>query len=58
MRTKLHAWFSTGEAAGGVEPLNELVYAELFKTPGSDPWLGLYSPDVYTALDGGGVSRN
>lgn len=58
MRTKLHAWFATGEAAGGVEPLNELVYAQLFKTPGSDPWLGLYSPDVYTALDGGGVSRN
>ncbi|HKQ51971.1 MAG TPA: hypothetical protein VJT74_06365 [Pyrinomonadaceae bacterium] len=58
MRTKLHAWFATGEAAGGVETLNELVYAELFKTPGSDPWLGLYSPDVYTALDGGGVSRN
>jgi hypothetical protein len=58
MRTKLHAWFATGEAAGGVESLNELVYAELFKTPGSDPWLGLYSPDVYTALDGGGVSRN
>lgn len=58
MRTKLHAWFATGEAGAGVEPLNELVYAELFKTPGSDPWLGLYAPDVYTALDGGGVSRN
>lgn len=58
MRTKLHAWFATGEAAGGVETLNELVYAELFKTPGSDPWLGLYTPDVYTALDGGGVRPN
>ncbi len=58
MRTKLHAWFATGEAVGGVETLNELVYAELFKTPGSDPWLGLYSPDVYTALDGGGVRPN
>jgi hypothetical protein len=58
MRTKLHAWFATGEAAGGVETLNELVYAQLFKTPGSDPWLGLHSPDVYTALDGGGVRPN
>lgn len=58
MRTKLHAWFATGEAAGGVESLNDLVYAQLFKTPGSDPWLGLYTPDIYTALDGGGVSRN
>ncbi|HEY0376063.1 MAG TPA: hypothetical protein VGC87_03825 [Pyrinomonadaceae bacterium] len=58
LRTKLHAWFATGMATGGVESLNELVYADLFKTPSSDPWLGLYSPDVYTALDGGGVSRN
>jgi hypothetical protein len=58
MRTKLHAWFTTGMATGGVESLNELVYAQLFKTPSSDPWLGLYSPDVYTALDGGGMSRN
>ncbi|HWT03606.1 MAG TPA: hypothetical protein VN256_25380 [Pyrinomonadaceae bacterium] len=58
MRTKLHAWFATGMADGLVDNFNEMVYAELFKTPGSDPWLGLYSPDVYTALDGGGISRN
>ena len=58
MRTKLHAWFATGEASGSVEQLNELVYAQLFRTPSSDPWLGLYSSDVYTALDGGGISRN
>jgi hypothetical protein len=37
--------------------LNERVYAQLFLTPGSDPWLGLLSPDVYTALEGGGISR-
>jgi hypothetical protein len=57
MRTKLHGWFATG-AAADVESLNELVYAQLFLTPRSDPWLGLYSPDVYTALDNGGISRN
>ncbi len=34
--------------------LNEWVYAELFLTPSSDPWLGLAPTDVYTALDGNG----
>lgn len=31
--------------------LNEWVYAELFLTPSSDPWLGLAPRDVYSALD-------
>lgn len=57
LRTKLHGWFATG-AGANVESLNELVYAQLFLTPRSDPWLGLYSPDVYTALDNGGISKN
>jgi hypothetical protein len=34
--------------------LNEWVYAELFLTPSSDPWLGLARPDVYSALDNDG----
>ncbi len=58
MRTKLHGWFATGLALTDVENLNERVYADLFLTPRSDPWLGLYSPDVYTALDNGGISKN
>jgi hypothetical protein len=37
--------------------LNEKVYETLFLTPGSDPWLGLFSPEVYTALDNGGLIR-
>jgi hypothetical protein len=57
LHTKLHAWFVTGIATD-VDSLNEKVYAELFLTPRSDPWLGLYSPDVYTALDNGGISKN
>ena len=40
-----------------VEKLNEQVYAELFLTPRSDPWLGLFSTDLYTALDNGGVVK-
>lgn len=40
-----------------VQEFNEQVYAQLFLTPNSDPWLGLYSADVYTALDNGGVKK-
>jgi hypothetical protein len=58
LRNKLHAWFVAGQAGTDVDTLNELVYAQLFQTPGTDPWLGLYSADVYTALDKGGVSKN
>lgn len=58
LHTKLHAWFVTGMTGAGVETLNERVYAQLFLTPSSDPWLGLYLPDAYSALENGGVSRN
>jgi hypothetical protein len=37
-----------------VDALNEWVYAELFLSPSSDPWLGLAPRDVYTALEGDG----
>ncbi len=30
---------------------SQSVYAEIFKTPSSDKWLGLYSTDIYSALD-------
>jgi hypothetical protein len=55
LRNKLHAWFVAGQAGTDVNNFNELVYAQLFQTPRSDPWLGLYSSDVYTALDNGGI---
>jgi hypothetical protein len=38
-----------------VDRLNERVYAELFLTPSSDPWLGLAPRDAYSALDGDGI---
>jgi hypothetical protein len=53
LRRQLHEWFLAG-AARELEPLNERVYAELFLTPRSDPWLGLVSPDTYTGLERGG----
>ena len=57
MHTKLYSWLMNDPVRDDVEKLNEKVYESLFLTPGSDPWLGLFSPDVYTALDNGGVVK-
>jgi hypothetical protein len=57
LHTKLYAWLIADRQRSELSALNKRVYAELFLTPASDPWLGLYSPEVYTALDGGGLSR-
>lgn len=57
LHTKLYAWLFSDPSRNDVDKLNEKVYAELFLTPASDPWLGLFSPEVYMALDGGGMSR-
>lgn len=51
---KLHEWLAT-PLAQDLNKFNEKVYAELFLTPKSDPWLGLYSPDIYAALDNDGI---
>ncbi len=55
LHTKLHAWLVADRSRNDLEALNKKVYAELFLTPASDPWLGLYSPDTYVALQGDGV---
>ena len=55
MHTKLYVWLMTDPVRNDVEKLNAKVYDSLFLTPGSDPWLGLFSPEVYTALDNGGI---
>jgi hypothetical protein len=57
LHTKLYGWLLADPARGDFEKLNKRVYAELFLTPASDPWLGLFSPEVYTALEGGGIRR-
>lgn len=57
LHTKLYAWLMADPSGRNVDALNKKVYAELFLTPASDPWLGLFSPEVYTALEGGGISR-
>jgi len=56
LHRQIHDWFAAGQASGDVDALNERVYAELFLTPSSDPWLGLAPGDVYMALDHGGLT--
>lgn len=54
---KIYEWLNNEPTSPDVDRFNEHVYSELFKTPDSDPWLGLYSTDVYAALDGNGITR-
>jgi hypothetical protein len=51
---QVHQWLAMGQDRSRVESLNERVYAELFLTPSTDPWLGLLPPDTYTALENDG----
>ena len=53
---KLYEWLNRTPNAD-LEELNARVYDQMFKTPNSDKWLGLYSSDVYTALDGNGIIK-
>jgi hypothetical protein len=52
--TRIHEWLATGPTMN-VDNLNERVYAELFLTPNSDPWLGLKPDDAFTALENDGL---
>jgi len=46
LHLRAHAWFARGEVAD-LHSLNERVYAELFRSPNSDPWMGLAPDDVF-----------
>lgn len=52
---QIHEWLMN-EPGAEMEGFNERVYAQLFLTPSSDPWLGLAPADTYTALPNGGVA--
>lgn len=54
LHRQIHEWMAEGIERPEVEQLNERVYAQLFLTPSSDPWLGLAPADTYTALEKGG----
>ncbi len=53
LHSHLHEWLAT-ESNRNLDSLNERVYAELFLTPRTDPWLGMVVPDTYTGLQKGG----
>ncbi len=57
LHSKLHAWLVTDARRHDLPAFNNKVYAELFLTPASDPWLGLFSSDIYVALENGGLKR-
>jgi len=55
LHRQIHHWFAEEGLPKDVDALNERVYADLFLTPSSDPWLGLAPRDVYTALPENGI---
>src|SRR5262249_22838679 len=55
LHTTLYAWLANDRGRSNVDTMNEKVYAELFLTPKSDPWLGLLQLDTYTGLENAGV---
>ncbi|MSU59420.1 MAG: hypothetical protein EXS35_14825 [Pedosphaera sp.] len=54
--TRIHDWLANGAAPAEVDKLNTKVYAELFLTPDSDPWLGLLPNDTFAALENDGIT--
>lgn len=58
LHRQVHRWLAEAAYRPAVDELNERVYAELFLTPSSDPWLGLAPATVYTALPNGGVTTS
>ncbi len=49
-RRRILSWLGESKGNMMIEDLNRRVYAELFLTPRSDPWLGLMPEGTYSAL--------
>lgn len=58
LHLRIHEWLANEKSPSGVMVFNERVYAELFLTPSTDPWLGLAPAQTYTALVNNGVTQN
>lgn len=50
LRLFLRRWLTRAKPVRDLEAFDERVYADLFLTPLSDPWLGLSPENLYTAL--------
>lgn len=57
LHSQIHQWFAQDASIRNVEALNDRVYAQLFLTPNSDPWLGLFPSDSFTAIENDGVRQ-
>ncbi|MBE9205269.1 hypothetical protein IQ244_01735 [Nostoc sp. LEGE 06077] len=55
LHSQIHQWFMQDAQTSNLDQLNDKVYAQLFLTPSSDPWLGLLSNDSYSAIDNDGL---
>ena len=49
LRQRILPWLS---GRPSLPALTERIYREAFLTPGTDPWLGLVTPDAYAAVEG------
>lgn len=58
LRPLLYSWLMREPIRANLGKFNDEVYTRLFLTPSSDPWLGLVSPEIYTAIDHGGVIKS
>ena len=56
LHRRVHEWFAGASGSLAFEPLNQRVYAELFLTPRSDPWLGLAPANVWSGLEEDGLT--
>ncbi len=55
--TAIHLWFVEGRITKDLRALNEKIYSELFLTPSTDPWLGLFPADSYTGIENEGIGK-
>lgn len=51
----VHEWMAMTPAVESLKELNERIYAQLFLTPRTDPWLGLLGVDAYSGIENEGV---
>ncbi len=56
LHSQIHEWFMGGYVRD-FTTLNQRVYADLFLTPKSDPWLGLNPQGAFAAIDQNGILK-
>ena len=57
LRRQIHEWFVRGTATDDLAAFNNKVYAELFLTPSTDKWLGLFPEESFTGIENDGVRK-